>query len=313
MAWQYAIAGAFSLFGAWNRHRQKKKEVEARNRARLNQFYAASNAYVADNIIKDVSWKDEVIQYEIAADAQFQNAANTWAAQDLQVEQADITHAFNVVDILKKRYANEYAGEQTGVSASRLAAEPIRLAGLEITKSVRNVIMAQDTAYLNKEIAAVNADQNIRTAYEQIRRSPIRTHAPQVPDLESGPSTMDFVKDFGLGFASSALSLYAGGLQKGDKLFNFKSALMGGATTLNSLIPGGSTGNPYAPTQSKIPSIWDFSQYSDSGANPLTYSFNNSLTPNLIELGYNLASSGWRPPSGAYTQADASSNLEILY
>ena len=70
----------------------------------------------------------------------------------------------------------------------------------------------------------------------------MRTHAPRVPDLEEAPSQWDFVKDFGLGFASSAVGLWAGGLQAGDKLFKFKNALTGVSTGLNQL----NTGNQQA-------------------------------------------------------------------
>ena len=236
MVWQYVIGAGLSLFGAWNRHKQKKKEVEARNRARLNQFYDASNSYVASNILKDTSWKDEVIQQEVKADEAFQTAAETWRSQDLQLEQSEATHAFNVVDALTQRYKAEYAGEQTGVTASRLAAEPIRQAGYAITKSVRNVIMAQDTVDLNKEIATNTANRARWTYYEAIRTAPIRAHSPNVPDLEAEPSSSEMWTDFAIGAATSAAGTWASSLQKGENMFQFAQGLKGG---LNQVSRGG--------------------------------------------------------------------------
>ena len=229
MVWQYAIPIGMSLFGAWNRNRQKKKQAEAENRARLNQFYDASNAYVANNILKDTSWKDEVIQQEVKADQAFDQAAESWRQQDMQLEQQYATHAFNVVDLLIERYRKEYAGEQTGVTASRLAAEPIRQAGFAITKSVRNVIMAQDTAILNKEIAANNADRARALYYEQIRQSPIRTPPPKVPDLESGPSAGEFWTDFAIGAALGVAGAKIGGMTQASNpgMYPYKTAMLG--------------------------------------------------------------------------------------
>jgi len=227
MVWQYAIPIGMSLFGAWNRNRQKKKQAEAENRARLNQFYDASNAYVANNILKDTSWKDAVIQQEIQADEAFDQAAESWRQQDMQLEQQYATHAFNVVDLLVERYRKEYAGEQTGVTASRLAAEPIRQAGFAITKSVRNVIMAQDTAILNKEIVANNADRARAAYYEQIRQSPIRTPPPRVPDLVEGPSSGEFWTDFAIGAALGVAGAKIGGISSTSKWGAYKPALLG--------------------------------------------------------------------------------------
>ncbi len=307
MAWQYAIAGAFSLFGAWNRHRKRKKEVEAENRRRLNHFYDQSNAYVADNIIKDTTYKNEVIQYQTAASDYFDQAVDVWRQQDQQLEGAYATHAFNVVDALTERYKNEYAGEQTGVTASRLAAEPIRQAGYAITKSVRNVILAQDTAIINKEISANTTDQQIRAAQEQVRYAPMRTHAPQVPDLEEAPSQWDMVKDFGLGFASSALGLWAGGLKAGDKLFKFKNAITGVSSGLHQINTGNQqTINPWIPKQTLTSGVSPTADSSTSSANNLNLTSGlggNTALDNLIGIGYNAYGGSYNNLFGPGAQA----------
>ena len=113
----FAVQTASAVYG----HGQEKKAAAARNRAKLANFNAENEGYIADTILKNTAWKDRVQQTEGAIDDIFNNAADQWMQQDLQMEEVYAQHAFNVVDILTDRYKNEYAGEQTGVTATRRA------------------------------------------------------------------------------------------------------------------------------------------------------------------------------------------------
>ena len=117
----FAVQSAGSIM----QHGQQTAAVRARNRAKLNNFNAENEAYIANTILDNTQWKNSVQSSEVAIDNIFTNAAKTWETQDMEMDAIHAKHAFNTVDILKQMYANEYAGEQTGVTAGRRAGASI--------------------------------------------------------------------------------------------------------------------------------------------------------------------------------------------
>ena len=93
----FAVQTAGSVYG----HQQQKGAVAARNRAKLANFNAANEAYVAETILNNSAWKDKVQQSEGRIDDIFNDAADQWMQQDLQMEEVYAKHAFNVVDKIK--------------------------------------------------------------------------------------------------------------------------------------------------------------------------------------------------------------------
>ena len=201
----FAVNSASSIF----QHGQQKAAVNARNRQKLANFDAENQAYLADTILKNSSWKDQVQQSEANIDDIFRQSAEQWQQQDMQMEEVYAKHAFDTIDILKNRYKNEYAGEQTGNTAARLAGAPVREAGMALTKSVRNVIMNEDKAQLNREIIANDANRKSRQQWEQVRQSPIPGHTPRAPQYEAGPGIGGLL----MNIAVSAAGAYMQGTQ----------------------------------------------------------------------------------------------------
>jgi len=190
-------------------HGQKKQAVAARNRAKLANFNAENEAYVAQTILDNTQWKNSVQNSEVAIDDIFQSTAKQWEVQDQQMNEIHAKHAFNTIDILTEMYSNEYAGEQTGVTAGRLAGASVRDAGMKLSKSVADVILGKNRTYLNKEIATQNANAKIRDQYEKIRQSPIAGHTPLAPEYEAGPSTSGLM----MSIAMSAATATMGGMK----------------------------------------------------------------------------------------------------
>tara|TARA_R100001463_G_scaffold25492_3_gene60357 strand:- start:25 stop:816 length:792 start_codon:yes stop_codon:yes gene_type:complete len=166
----------------------QRQATTAANRARLLNFREDNKKYYRDVILNNVRWKNGLLDSDIAYANLFQQASESWRQQDLAVQQAESQHAENTIQALTELARKEYAGTQTGVTASRLANEGPRQVGFALTKSMRQLMMTKDTASLNKEITAADANRRRRKIFQDSWRSPVHGHTPLAPVLESGPS-----------------------------------------------------------------------------------------------------------------------------
>ena len=166
----------------------QRQAVNARNRARLLNFREENKRYYANVILNNVRWKNGLQDADIAYDNIFQQAAESWRQQDLAVEEAKNQHVNNTIQALTELYRKEYAGTQTGVTASRLANEGTRQVGFALTKSMRQLMMAKDKSSLQKEIVTADANRRRRKIFQDTWRSPVPGWTPEAPQLESGPS-----------------------------------------------------------------------------------------------------------------------------
>ena len=185
----------------------QRAATKARNRAKLLNFRYDNIAYYNDALLSDVQWKNSLQDTQIAYDNLFQQASEQWRQQDLLVEQAEDKHARYNVQALQELYRKEYAGTQTGVTASRLANEGIRKVGMAITNSQRDLMMAKDKSILQKEIIRNDANRRRRAAFQKTWRSPVHGWTPQAPVLEATPGIGGLV----LGLAGAAASSFAFG------------------------------------------------------------------------------------------------------
>ncbi len=225
----FAVNSASSIYG----HSQQKAAANARNRQKLANFDAENQQYLAETILNNSSWKDRVQQQEGAIDDIFRQSAEQWELQDLQMEEVYAKHAFDTIDILTERYKNEYAGEQTGVTAGRRAGQNVRAAGMALTKSVQSVIMNQDKAQLNREIIANDANRKSQQQWEQVRQSPVPGHTPLAPQYEAGPGIGGLL----MNIAVSA----AGAYMQGTQINKMNKIMEGGASGLTGGLPSPSS------------------------------------------------------------------------
>jgi len=197
---QFAVSSAAQV----GNYMSQRAGTQARNRAKLLDFRYDNIEYYNDALLKDVQWKNQQLNSEIAYDNLAQKAAEQWRQQDLVIEQAKDKHANYTIEALQEMYRKEYAGTQTGVTASRLANEPIRKVNMAISKSSREAIMAKDKSLLQKEIIRNDANRRRRAAFQETWRSPVHGWTPIAPALESNPSAAGML----LGIAASAVGTF---------------------------------------------------------------------------------------------------------
>ena len=197
---QFAVSSAAQV----GNYMSQRAGTKARNRAKLLNFRQDNIAYYNDALLSDVQWKNQQLNTQIAYDNIFQQAAEQWRQQDLAVEQAKDKHANYTIEALQEMYRKEYAGTQTGVTAMRLANEPIRKVNMAISKSSRELIMAKDKSLLQNEIIRNDANRRRQAAFQKTWRSPVHGWTPVAPALESAPSAAGML----LGIAASAIGTF---------------------------------------------------------------------------------------------------------
>ena len=202
-----AASFGFQAAGQIGNYFSQRAATKARNRAKLLQFRYDNIAYYNDALLSDVQWKNSLQDTQIAYDNLFQQASEQWRQQDFLIEQAEDKHARYNVQALQELYRKEYAGTQTGVTASRLANEGIRKVGMAITNSQRDLMMAKDKSILQKEIIRNDSNRRRRAAFQKTWRSPVHGWTPQAPVLEATPGIGGLV----LGLAGAAVSSFAFG------------------------------------------------------------------------------------------------------
>ena len=185
----------------------QKQAARARNRARIRNHKYATEAYYRDILLANADWKNSRTQTEIAIDDIFRQTADNWAKQDQTIAAIWDKEAFNQIDLLKKMWSEDSAREQTGVTAARIAAEPIRKYGHEITKSYQSAIQKVDEAILQKELWENDANSRRRAQWEETWRSPVPGFAPEPEPLESMPGIGGTL----LNIALAGVTSYVGG------------------------------------------------------------------------------------------------------
>ena len=193
----------FQAFTSIGSYAAQKQAIDASNRAKLLNFREDNKKYLRDVILNNVRWKNGLQDADIAYQNLFQQAAESWRQQDLAIEEAQNLHANNTIEALQELYRKDYAGTQTGVTASRLANEGTRQVSFALTKSMRQVMMAKDKASLQKEIVTADANRRRRKIFQDTWRSPVHGHTPTPPALQGGPSMALLVAELGVAALST--------------------------------------------------------------------------------------------------------------
>tara|TARA_R100000458_G_C8256409_1_gene232494 strand:+ start:68 stop:802 length:735 start_codon:yes stop_codon:yes gene_type:complete len=185
--------------------------TKSKNRSRIRAYEAEKQNYLNDIMLRNNQYNNEVIEQELALDELNKAQMAQWANQDRQYLKLLEDHAFNTQDALVDRYRKEYAGPQTGVTASRLAGETARAVGLGLSKSIANVMFNKETIALNKEIIYQDTDAKRRLAYEKVRYAPLPGAPPPPPELEAPPGIGGMLLNIAMAGAQAKLN---------DKLLN---------------------------------------------------------------------------------------------
>ena len=196
----FAVSAGQQVIG----YQQQVKGVNSRNRARLKQFDYQNENYLVETMLNNNKWKNDVIVQQDETDKVFSAMVNQWQQYDEQLDQMFANTDFRLQESLIKMYKNSYAGEGTGVTAGRLAAQSVREHGFRVAEETNKLILAQKEVDVKRDATRIDAQYKINNLFEQVRFAPIPGQTPIPPTLEAKPSMAGLV----LGLASSAISAY---------------------------------------------------------------------------------------------------------
>ena len=188
-------------------YQQQVQGVKNRNRSRLNQFERDNESYLVETMLNNNVWKNDVIVAEYETEDQFRAMVGQWEEYDAQLDLLFADADFKLQESLINMYKADYAGEQTGVTAGRRAAQSVREHGQRMAKNTAELVLNQDLIQINKERSRNSAQANINSIFEKVRFPPVPGQTPIPPELEAKPSMAGLV----LGIAGAAVSAYGFG------------------------------------------------------------------------------------------------------
>ena len=187
-------------------HQAEGQAVAGRNRAKLRNFQEQNEQYKKDVMFDRAQYRNEMIQGDIDYDVIHRSMVDQWTEQDLQLKELFAENDQNLEKAMIEMYENEYAGTQTGRTAARLAGKSAVKMGQERSRSLHNLMMAEERSIVAKDVARSDAENKARSTYEQIRFAPVHGATPRAPEMEPKPSSAGLI----LGLATTGVSAYSG-------------------------------------------------------------------------------------------------------
>ena len=185
-----AVAQAgLGIASAANQNRAETEAVGARNRAKLKRAELQDKQYLTDAMLDNAMYKNDTSIADVKFDQVYQSMMDQWIQTDKELDAIFAKGSYKVEEAIRKMYANDYAGTQTGKTAGRLAAKSAREAGYEKSKILHSLMMSEEEAIINKDMYRNDAMGKQWDIYDKVRFAPMHGHSPRRDfELERGPS-----------------------------------------------------------------------------------------------------------------------------
>ena len=187
----------------------ESEATKQRNKAKQEAWIRSNKEYDVNANLTDVQYANNIIQNDIESDQIYQAMLNQWQDDDTQLDKIFAKQDYAIEDAIVEMHQNDYAGTQTGATAARLAAAPVREMGMKKSRALHEKMFAVKETHLKKEAKYQESSQKQWNNFmHDVAFAPIHGFRPAPPIYEAGPSPAAMI----LGVASSV----AGGLDSGD-------------------------------------------------------------------------------------------------
>ena len=187
----------------------ESEATKQRNKAKQEAWIRSNKEYDVNANLTDVQYANNIIQNDIESDQIYQAMLNQWQDDDTQLDKIFAKQNYAIEDAIVEMHQNDYAGTQTGRTAARLAAAPVREMGMKKSRALHEKMFAVKETHLKKEAKYQESSQKQWNNFmDDVAFAPIHGFRPAPPIYEAGPSPAAMI----LGVASSV----AGGLDSGD-------------------------------------------------------------------------------------------------
>lgn len=125
--------------------------VDARNAGKLRAHHRANKQYDVTANLDNVQYLNDVQEKDVQDDRVYQAMLDSMSDTDFQMKALFADYDHKIEDANKAMAKNDYAGGQTGATAARLAAEPVRQKGQEISRILHSKMRTQVEGSVKKE------------------------------------------------------------------------------------------------------------------------------------------------------------------
>jgi hypothetical protein len=180
----------------------ESQATNARNNAKKENWIRQNKEYDVQANLDDLKYLNNVAEYRVQNDLIYQAMLNQWSENDLQLDKIFSDQDVKIEDAIIEMHQNDYAGTQTGATAARLAAAPVREAGMVKARALHEKMFAVKESKLKKEQSwHEGKSKSWKQFMDRAAWAPIHGFRPAAPIYESGPSPAGMI----LGVAGAAV------------------------------------------------------------------------------------------------------------
>ena len=167
----------------------ESQAVKDRNKAKEDAWVRSNKEYDVNANLTDVQYANSIIQNDIENDQIYQAMLNQWQEDDHQLDRLFAKQNYAIEDAIVEMHMNDYAGTQTGATAARLAAAPVREMGMKKSRALHEKMFAVEETNLKKEAKYHESSADQWQAFmDDAAFAPIHGFRPAPPIYERGPS-----------------------------------------------------------------------------------------------------------------------------
>ena len=175
--------------------------VNDKNNAKKENWIRENKEYDVKANLEDVRYLNDVSESRIQNDLIYQAMLNQWSENDQQLDRIFGEEDVKIEDAIIEMHANDYHGTQTGATAARLAAAPVREMGMIKSRALHEKMFKVKEAKLKKEQSWHEASgKQWKDFMDNIAFAPAHGFRPAPPIYERGPSPAGMI----LGIAGAA-------------------------------------------------------------------------------------------------------------
>ena len=184
--------------------------AKARNKAKEDAWVRSNKEYDVQANLDDVLYMNRTQEFDVENDMIYQAMLNQWQEDDIQLDKIFAEQDYAIEDAIVEMHQNDYAGTQTGATAARLAAAPVREMGMKKSRALHEKMFAtRETDYSKESKYRESSAKQWESFMDKAAFAPIHGFRPAPPIYEAGPSPAGMI----LGVMGAAMG--AGGTATG--------------------------------------------------------------------------------------------------
>lgn len=195
------LGGAQAVAGQMGKMSQKN----AANQAKADDYENRKTNYVNNLAIDFARYQNEKIDYQLNSDIIFRSFVAKYIGDQTrinQLEKADLRSQEKALIALAQK---AYAGPLTGVTAARLAAQPLRNVGIQRAAQVAQLTERTEAIQTGNEFAYEQVLDKLGKEYGKVAMAPVAGFEPLAPEFDYDAELGSFAMNLASGIAGGAM------------------------------------------------------------------------------------------------------------